>query len=80
MISSKDELYKLRGSKYVRSDSGNIFNVVREKLDGGNYVLFSGTPCQVVALYNVLGKDYEKLITVDLFVRVFPLNIFLRNM
>ncbi len=66
MISSKDELYKLRGSKYVRSDLGNIFNVVREKLDGGNYVLFSGTPCQVVALYNVLGKDYEKLITVDL--------------
>ena len=66
MISSKDELYKLRGSKYVRSDLGNIFNMVREKLDGGNYVLFSGTPCQVVALYNVLGKDYEKLITVDL--------------
>ena len=66
MISGKDELYKLRGSKYVRSDLGNIFNVIREKLEQGNYVLFSGTPCQVVALHNVLGKEYEKLITVDL--------------
>lgn len=66
MISNREELYKLRGSKYVRSDLGNIFNEIREKLENDEYVLFSGTPCQVVALYNVLGKEYEKLVTVDL--------------
>ena len=65
MISNKEELYKLRGSKYVRSDLGNIFNEIREKLENDEYVLFSGTPCQVVALYNVLGIEYEKLVTVD---------------
>lgn len=65
MISDKDELYKLRGSKYVRSDLGNIFYEIREKLEDDRYVLFSGTPCQVAALYNVLGKEYDKLLTVD---------------
>ena len=31
----------------------------------GEYVLFSGTPCQVAGLNNFLNKDYSNLLTVD---------------
>ena len=36
-------------------------------LDNKKTVLFSGTPCQIRALKSFLGKNYENLITVDLF-------------
>lgn len=66
MISDAKDMYKLRGSKYVYSKPGNIYRQVKEKLLDDQYVLFSGTPCQVAALNNILNRKYEKLITVDL--------------
>lgn len=67
---NSDDLSKFRGSKYVYSKpiskSGDIYQQVKQKLVEGNYVLFSGTPCQAAALRNVLGKDYEKLLIVDI--------------
>ena len=55
-----------RGSKYVQSDTGNIYIRVKELLENGKKVLFTGTPCQVAALKSFLGKDYSGLFTVDL--------------
>lgn len=55
-----------RGSKYVQSDTGNIYIRVKELLENGKKVLFTGTPCQVAALKSFLEEDYSGLFTVDL--------------
>lgn len=60
------DLYKLRGAKYAQSRLGNTFSQAQACLKEGRYVLFSGTPCQIGGLVSFLGKDYEKLILVDL--------------
>ena len=61
----KEDLWRLRGAKYVQSDLGETFRQVRRSLERGP-VLFSGTPCQVDGLYRYLGKRPENLITCDL--------------
>ena len=60
------DIEKMRGSKYVQSDTHNIYSQVKECLDLGKYVLFTGTPCQIDGLKRFLRKDYQNLITVDL--------------
>lgn len=65
-VDSAEELGKLRGSKYVQSDMGNVMKEVKEALERDRWVLFSGTPCQVAGLQVFLGrKKYSKLLTVD---------------
>ncbi len=64
-IESKDELYKLQGSKYLQSRTENTFKEVKENLNKGRYVLYTGTACQIAGLKSFLRKDYEKLYTVD---------------
>lgn len=66
MASSPEELALLRGSKYVQSSLGNTLHQAKQQLDSGKNVLFSGTPCQIAALYAYLKKDYDNLLTVDL--------------
>jgi len=67
VIRSADELPVLQGSKYVQSSIGDGYKKVKELLDGGLPVLFSGTPCQVDGLRRfLLGKEYPNLLTVDL--------------
>lgn len=61
-----DELAKFRSSKYVQSDMRDAFLRVKQALDSGREVCFSGTPCQVAGLKNFLRKPYDNLITVDL--------------
>lgn len=56
----------MRGSKYIQSRMGNTFRRVREDLQAGRKVLFSGTPCQVAGLKAFLGKTYENLLCVDI--------------
>lgn len=61
------DIYKLRGSKYVQSDTGTTFLETKELLEEGKLVLFSGTPCQVAGLNNFLFlKKFDNLYTVDL--------------
>jgi coenzyme F420-reducing hydrogenase beta subunit len=68
IVENKVDLAKLRGSKYVQADVGGIYREVRSLLKSGKKVLFSGTPCQVVALYAVLGHAAATadLTTVDI--------------
>lgn len=61
-----DELENLRTSKYVQSDTRDVYRHVQEQLQKDRQVLFSGTPCQVVALKAFLGKNYNTLLTVDI--------------
>lgn len=64
--SNKDDLVKLRGSKYVQSEVGLIYRDIRKLLLDGCEVFFLGTPCQVAGLRSFLGKEYDNLFTVDL--------------
>ena len=67
IVDNKADLSKLRGSKYVQADAGFVYREIHAHLKSGRKVLFSGTPCQVAALYAVLGKTvYANLITLDI--------------
>ncbi len=56
---------RFRGSKYVQSFLGDTFSEVKKALKEDRWVVFSGTPCQVEGLKAYLGREHEKLLTVD---------------
>lgn len=66
-INKPEDLIKLQKSKYVQSyiDKG-LFKEIKEKLENGILVCFSGTPCQVEGLIHFLGRNYNNLLTVDM--------------
>ena len=55
-VDKKEDLGKLRGSKYVQSELGNVFSEVKKFLETGRKVLFVGTPCQIAGLNSYLGE------------------------
>ena len=66
---TKEQRNEFRGSKYVQSKIGNIYNLVAVDLTNGLNVLFSGTPCQVHGLLRFLEIKKigtNKLITIDI--------------
>lgn len=65
-IDNENDLHRLRGSKYVASNTLDTYSRVKKDLEDKNVVLYSGTGCQVAGLKSFLKKDYENLITVDL--------------
>lgn len=65
-IDSIDDLYKLRGSKYVQSLLDGIFIKIKDELIRGRLCYFVGTGCQVAGLKSFLRKEYDNLITSDL--------------
>ena len=60
-----EDLARLRGSKYIQSETGDIYRQVQDQLKMGREVLFSGTPCQIAGLKRFLGKDDDRLLLVD---------------
>jgi coenzyme F420-reducing hydrogenase beta subunit len=60
------DIAPLQSSKYVQSDIGYTYSQAKLLLDRGKTVLFSATPCQIAGLYAFLGKDYDRLFTIDL--------------
>ncbi|MDY4576843.1 MAG: Coenzyme F420 hydrogenase/dehydrogenase, beta subunit C-terminal domain [Anaerobutyricum hallii] len=64
-VETKEELIKLRGSKYVQSRLENTFLEAKEYLEKKRKVLFTGTACQIAGLKNYLSAEYENLYTVD---------------
>ena len=69
---SPEDLDKLRRSKYVQSDIGQTYRQAKQFLENGRRVLFTGTPCQIAGLRNFLGKEYENLLTAELFCHGVP--------
>ena len=67
VVTCKDDLYKILGSKYSQSNLDGIFNVTKKLVCSGKKVLFSGTPCQIEALNSFLRKEYDNLFLIDLF-------------
>ena len=64
-INTIDELYKLRGSKYIQSNTVGTFILVRQLLKENKPVLYTGTPCQIAGLKCYLKKEYPNLILCD---------------
>ena len=65
-VMGEADLSKIQGSKYIQSNTTDIYKKVKTLLSAGRVVLFSGTPCQVQALNIYLGYSSENLLTVDL--------------
>lgn len=63
---SREERDRMRGSKYIQSDMGMIFQEVRKDLEQEIPVLFTGTSCQIAGLKGFLRKDYPNLLCVDI--------------
>jgi ferredoxin len=64
-IETKEKLALFRGSKYVQSRIGESYLQVKQFLEKGRWVLFSGTPCQIAGLKLFLRKEYDNLLTID---------------
>ena len=71
-VNTVEGLAKFRNSKYVQSEIGNCYKEAKERLALGQWVCFSGTPCQINGLYKYLGKDYDTLIAVDVVCKSVP--------
>lgn len=62
-----EERDEFRGSKYVQSNLGNIYQCVKQDLKNKKIVMFSGTPCQTAGLLAYLGSSYrENLYIMDI--------------
>ena len=72
IVHNMEELDKIRRSKYLQSSTDDIFQRTKELLEQGNYVLYSGCPCQIAGLLRFLGKDYDNLYTVDVLCHGIP--------
>lgn len=63
---NSQELMPLLKSKYIQSNLTGVYAQIKKDLKAGVLTLFCGTPCQVNALKNFVGRgDDEKLILVD---------------
>ena len=65
-VDNINDLNKLRGSKYVQSKIGNTYFEIKDYLNQGRPVYFSGTPCQIDGLLAFLNKKYDNLILQDI--------------
>ena len=79
IVDKEGDLYKLRKSKYLQSYTSNIDKRVKEYLDQGRYVLFTGTPCQVAGLRKFLKKDYDNLLVIDILCGNSPSAMFFKK-
>ncbi len=64
-VINNEGLKALRGSKYLQAKVGDTFHFVKQDLDNGKVVLFSGTGCFVNGLKLFLRKDYDNLYCMD---------------
>ena len=63
---SPHDIAPLRTSKYIQSRIGNVYPCVKQDLESGCSVLFSGTPCQIAGLFAYLGSPSPNLTTVEI--------------
>ena len=78
-IDNEEELYKLKGSKYVQSNIKDILPIVKEDIKHNRLVLFIGTPCQVSAVKSLFKVIPDNLYVVDLICHGVPSLKTLKN-
>ena len=68
----REDLEKLRQSKYVQSDMGSIYKNIGDLLNQGKIVLFCGTPCQCEGVFHYCkaqGIETTRLYLIDFICR-----------
>lgn len=79
-IIDKKDLVKFRKSKYSQSEMGESYQQVKEFLNSGKKVLFSGTPCQIAGLRAFLkNTDQDNLLTVEVICEGVPSPLYVRK-
>ena len=73
------EIQKFVGSKYLQSDITEALPSIKKNLKNNQYVLFTGTPCQIAALYTYLKKDYQHLFTSEVICHGVPSALHFRK-
>ena len=63
-ITDENELYRIKGSKYVQSDTETVFKEIKADLKSKK-VIFIGTPCQCAGLRNYIRGMEANIILVD---------------
>ena len=81
VISDIQDIQKLQGSKYVKSNISDSYIIAYNMLKENKWVLYSGTPCQIAGLKKYLEnsdlQNTEKLLTVDIICHgTPPLSVF----
>lgn len=61
----KEDLERLRGSKYLQSNLSGWFREIKSLLAKGEKVLVCGTPCQMAGLRRFVAKNTANLLIVD---------------
>lgn len=59
-ITSEKDLIKIRGSKYTQSSIFEIIEQIKKDINDNKNILFSGTPCQIMAIANI-AKNYNNI-------------------
>lgn len=67
-----EEAKAFRNSKYVKSQFAQNFPKVKELLQQGRYVLYTGLPCECAALRSYLRKDYDNLLIQEILCHAGP--------
>lgn len=78
-VDTLEGLKKIRGSKYVQSNTLDTYNNVKKDLQEGKQVLYSGTACQIAGLNKFLEKNYKNLLTVDIVCHGVPSQKLFKN-
>lgn len=61
-----DSIRRYKQSKYVFSDTSDIYTKIKSLLNQGDQVLMISLPCKIAGLLAFLGKTYDNLLTVDI--------------
>lgn len=65
-VDKSEDLYQLKGSKYVQSSIVDIIPQLKHDILQGRSVLFIGTPCQVAAINGLYKEVPSNLYTCDI--------------
>lgn len=79
LCTSLDEVDLYRDSKYAQSYTGDIFLQIQEKLDSGQKVIVTGTPCQIAAMRIFFGYSNKDLLLCDFVCHGVPPQRILKN-
>lgn len=60
------------GAKYVKSNFSGVFGKIKELLNEGKFVLYSGLPCEAASLKAYLRKPYENLLICEILCHASP--------
>lgn len=76
LSNSLKDIEKFKQTKYFQPEMKDIYQKIKEVLDGGNTVLYIGSACTNDALKRYLGQEYENLYCLDYICRGYTSQIY----